>query len=97
MKASLKIIHSILFVLILLSPEHSFGNKETNVDSVYKIIIHKTLKYLELNQIKSTNGTEYFYGEWPTYIENLKKIPFLGNKGKSAYDSNIFNTLFIHN
>jgi len=68
-----------------------------NNDSLYKDLILKTINYIELNQVKIPNGTNSFVGEWPTFIQNLSKIPFLGKKGKSAYDSNIFNTLYIHN
>jgi len=66
-------------------------------DSILDKNINKAIRFLALNQIKKTDSTNCFEGEWPTYIHNTKFIPLLGPKGKSAYDSNGFNTLFIHN
>lgn len=97
MKASLKIIPKYRYALLCIAFLLVVCPAHTENDSLYKKILAKTLNYLELNQIKSQNGISSFPGEWPTYIENLEKIPFLGYRGKSAYDSNIFNTLFIHN
>jgi hypothetical protein len=68
-----------------------------NRDSLLLSYIHKGLNFLSVNQIKTQNGTDSYIGEWPSFIHNTKSIPFLGKKGKSAYDSNLFNTLFIHN
>ncbi|HEY4798882.1 MAG TPA: hypothetical protein VII99_07385 [Bacteroidia bacterium] len=59
--------------------------------------IDKAIAYLLLSQIKKTDSTNYYEGEWPSYITNTMNIPFLGKKGKGAYDSNCFTTTFIHN
>lgn len=55
------------------------------------------LNYLDKVQQKETNPPLYFKGEWPCYIENLKTIPFLGKKGKRAYDSNCMHSSLIFN
>ena len=59
--------------------------------------IKKALHYIELSQIKQTDGDNAYEGEWPSYISNRMNIPFIGKGGMSAYDSNCFNTAFIHN
>lgn len=86
------IVYSLLFLFA-----GSNNSLHGHSDSVYFSLINKTIQYLSLNQIKKQNGTECFIGEWPTFIQNLATIPYLGKKGKSAYDSNIFNTFYIHN
>ncbi len=95
--ALLKIIldRSWLVIAWMLS-YHAYASGNFN-DSLYRRLISKTINYIELNQVKVQNGNECFVGEWPTFIQNLEKIPYLGYKGKSAYDSNIFNTLYVHN
>lgn len=65
-------------------------------DSI-EVIINQSIQYLVKSQIPENCQSPCYAGEWPSYIENIKPIPFLGPKGKSAYDSNGFNTLFIHN
>lgn len=89
-----KIIHS-LFTLALLFL--SFHTKATIPDSLLLDAIGKGIRYLSTHQVKQDNDSVGLIGEWPSYIRNESKIPFLGKKGKSAYDSNGFNTLFIFN
>ena len=86
------------FLLGLLLKTSCFASSKSEFnDSLLLQIVYKGINYLSINQIKSQNGTDAYIGEWPTFIYNTHSIPFLGKKGKSAYDSNVFNTLFIHN
>jgi hypothetical protein len=66
-------------------------------DSVLLEAYSGGISYLALNQLRGGHTGSDYTGEWPTFIYNTSYIPFLGKKGKSAYDSNVFNTLFIHN
>jgi hypothetical protein len=92
-----KIIHKLVLLFAFYST-NCFANKQyDNNDSTLLKIISKGINYLSANQIKEQNGTDSYIGEWPTFIYNTQNIPFLGKKGKSAYDSNVFNTLFVHN
>ena len=59
--------------------------------------IGRSLLHLEKSQQKETSGTDYFAGEWPSYLSNEARILFIGKKGKRAYDSNCFTTSLIHN
>ena len=59
--------------------------------------INKAINYLKLTQVKQSSGTDYYEGEWPSYIINLENIFLLGPKNKSAYDSNCFTTASVHN
>lgn len=95
--ALLKIILKRKLTLICCSLSFNVLAVSNFNDTVFKRLISKTINYIELNQVKVQNGNECFAGEWPTFIQNLEKIPYLGYKGKSAYDSNIFNTLYVHN
>ena len=55
------------------------------------------IRYLHNTQLRNNEVSGPYTGEWPSYIENTAFIPFLGKQGKTAYDSNCFITLFIHN
>ena len=92
-----KIIRNALLIVVFFKTSLSASPFSGFNDSLLLQIIYKGINYLSINQIKSQNGTDAYIGEWPTFIYNTHNIPFLGKKGKSAYDSNVFNTLFIHN
>ena len=92
-KTTLKLL---LFAALFSKPCLAFHQTEKS-DSILLSIVTKGINYLSLNQIKERIGTSNYIGEWPTFIYNTHTIPFLGKKGKSAYDSNVFNTLFVHN
>jgi len=91
-------------VLILFFPfagkSFSAEKLERKTDSLISVLEEtskKALAYLQLSQIKQTDSTNAYEGEWPSYISNRTKIPFIGKKGVSAYDSNCFTTAFVHN
>lgn len=81
---------NVLTALASSSPSDSLVNKMEDE-------IKKALHYIELSQIKQTLGDNAYEGEWPSYTSNRVTIPFIGKRGMSAYDSNCFNTAFIHN
>ncbi len=94
---SCKIIHRLIFFISFFYYSSIANCKLEFNDSLLINIINKSINYLHVTQIKDNNQPNTFVGEWPSYIYNCANIPFLGKKGKSAYDSNVFNTLFIHN
>ncbi len=53
------------------------------------------INFLEYSQQKENHPPNYYKGEWPSYIENIKTIPLLGKKGKKAYDSNCMVSVSI--
>jgi hypothetical protein len=55
------------------------------------------LNYLKKSQKKETIGISQFKGEWECFEEVDKYTPRIGDKGYSAYDSNVFTTATIHN
>jgi len=59
--------------------------------------LDQALLYLEKTQKKETSGSDYFQGEWPSYMDTRGTIPTVGKKGKFAYDSNSFTVSSIHN
>lgn len=91
-----RITRNLIFIIIINSPIYHYSKSEFN-DSILVDIINKSVNYLYASQIKENVITTTIVGEWPTFIYNTANIPFLGRRGKSAYDSNVFNTLFIHN
>lgn len=91
----MKVLHKIILRLALVLVFTMSQNLLAQNDSLYQIIL-KGLNYLSSHQVKKSDSAS-FTGEWPSYIYNTQHIPFLGKKGKTAYDSNVFNTLFIHN
>jgi hypothetical protein len=66
-------------------------------DSLLKDAIQKGINYLASSQVKDQKDSLGIIGEWPSFIKNERKIPYLGKKDKTAYDSNVFNTLFVYN
>ena len=58
-------------------------------------IIDGGLAFLEFSQIKETLGIKQFAGEWPSYINLNKRIPFFDCD--RYYDSNAFAVIPIHN
>ncbi|OFZ53444.1 MAG: hypothetical protein A2428_12930 [Bdellovibrionales bacterium RIFOXYC1_FULL_54_43] len=60
-------------------------------------VLEGAVQYLDQTQKKETAGIDYFNGEWPSTMMNAKPVPFIGDKGKSAYDSNSFTVSSIHN
>jgi hypothetical protein len=95
-KVLLKTILNVVAVLFFVLPT---GSKASSgpADSLLMSVFKKGINYLAYSQIKTLHSDNSYIGEWPTFIYNTEFIPFLGKKGKSAYDSNVFNTLFIHN
>jgi len=89
-----RIILKLLCIALLLP---FTGGAKHVPDSVLREALSGGIRYLALQQIKTAEAPYGYTGEWPTFIYNTSYIPFLGKKGKSAYDSNVFNTLFIHN
>jgi len=89
-----KTLHKILLIIFLIS---TAPLNATIPDSLLKDAVGKAIRYLSTHQVKNDNDSLGLIGEWSSYIRNEAKIPFLGKKGKSAYDSNGFNTLFIFN
>lgn len=93
-KALRKISHSLYFLALLL---FTFHKAAAIPDSLFIDAIGKGIRYLTTHQVKQNHDSIGLMGEWASYVKNDFKIPFLGKKGKSAYDSNGFNTLFIFN
>lgn len=58
-------------------------------------IIDGGLAFLEFSQIKESLGIKQFAGEWPSYINLNKRIPFFDCD--RYYDSNAFAVIPIHN
>ena len=91
-----RIILSIFFLTVFFKNEFCVANNLVS-DSVLLTYLNKGINYLATQQITKNTDSSAFEGEWPSYMYNINSVIFLGKKGKSAYDSNVFNTLFVHN
>jgi len=60
-------------------------------------LVQGSLRYLVSEQKQETEGDDHYQGEWPSFIYNDEPIYLLGEKGKTAYDSNCFTTASIRN
>ncbi len=59
--------------------------------------IDGAINFLINTQQKETIGTDYYKGEWPSFLTQLKSSVYMGSQGDSAYDSNCYSSLMVHN
>lgn len=90
---------TIVFVLMCLLCSAGGPTHAASIPSLEEV--HQTLaeaiQYLDQTQKKETSGTDYFSGEWPSYMLSALRIPLIGPVGTGGYDSNSFTVSSIHN
>ncbi len=85
-----------LFVFTLSLFTFHFSYAQTFSDSINQSVTG-AINFLINSQQKKTLGTDYFKGEWPSYLTQLETSLYIGNAGDSAYDSNCFSSVMVHN
>ncbi len=83
--------YSLIYFIIFLSQLTLAQEKQ------YTQLIQKGLTHVLSLQKKENSGENFWKGEWPSDMMNLKSVIALGPKGKTASDSNCFTTALVHN
>src|SRR5690606_24460165 len=64
-----------------------------------RALVRSALSFLDETQVRKTEGTARFEGEWPTIIHTERDLRWMGvgPKGLKAYDSTVFTAASVHN
>ena len=74
----------------------NFSEAQNFSDSI-NASINGAIDFLIHSQQQETIGSDYYKGEWPSYLTETETSIYMGNAGDSAYDSNCYSSLMVHN